>query len=78
MHRPRSEFTKEEIKKRSQVIINNKTTNHWGTKIFQTYRGLKINYHTKIQSLIDNPTKVYDIVPLHTATSRQRSLAGID
>ena len=62
-YRPTEEFTNGQIKKRINAFESNRTTNHWGTKIFSKRPGIRFLYaekrHPLIERMLDDPTYVY-------------------
>ncbi len=77
-YRPREEFTASELAKRASVVKDNRTTNHWGTKIFAKRPGatFRLKFHPKIEEYLQAPSKVYRFSALNL-THEQKRLAGI-
>lgn len=65
-YRPRTDHTSAEIVKKVDNIRQNRVMNHWGEKTFALMPGggyqHKIKRHKKITEIINDPTKVYDIL----------------
>ena len=78
-YRPKEEFTQEEIANRSSVIENNRTTNHWGLKIFDNNPSkAEVDYCDTIKKYIDDPSLIYSIENLApNLTDDQKKLAGL-
>lgn len=76
-YRPQSEFSKSQLAKRVTVYKTNRTTNHWGTKMFSKRPGgryLYVNkYHAKIEKLLDNPELISPI----KLNNNQKRLLGL-
>lgn len=77
-YRPLEEFNQLELNRRKLVVDDNRTTNHWSTKIFPiTSRG-NIKRHSVIQELINDPTLIYKITGLMPKLSnKQKKLLGL-
>jgi hypothetical protein len=77
-YRPREEFTDAQIAKRASVVKDNRTTNHWGTKIFAKRPGatFRLKFHPKIEEYLQTPSQVYQFSALKLSHEQQR-LAGI-
>jgi hypothetical protein len=56
-YRPREDFSLEELERRKNIVGNNSTTNHYGTKIFEK-KVYKINNPAMLE-LVKNPEEVY-------------------
>ncbi len=80
-YRPKEEFTEKELKNRSDVIIENRTTNHWGTHVFPKKPGGRYlylsKYHPMIENMLKNPVLVYEKTGTKLdLTDEQKKLAG--
>lgn len=79
-YRPKSEFTKSQIKKRQKVFTDNRLTNHWSTHMFGKKPGNRFLYsnarHPVIEDLILNPINLYRIIPKPQLSSVQKKLLG--
>lgn len=63
-YRPKEEFTEQQLQERSQVVAQNRTTNHWATHIFPVQTGPRWYYkpnakHPRLDEMIKDPTTVY-------------------
>ena len=63
-YRPREDFTAQEIRKRYECYKNNRTTNHWSTKVMPKnpvgrYVGLS-TFKAQMQQYIEKPELMYD------------------
>lgn len=80
-YRPTTEFTDKQIAKRIIAYETNRTTNHWGTKIFAKRPGLRYNYikkrHPRIEKMLDDPVLVYKKIGLTELTDAQNKLIGL-
>jgi hypothetical protein len=66
-HRPRDEFTDEQLKMKYKSYRQNRATNHWSTTVFP--KGFsrynvkeKSKFSTKLQQFIDRPESVYKLI----------------
>lgn len=79
-YRPKTDFTDKEIAKRINAFKENRTTNHWSTKIFPKTPGGRYLYinkrHQIIEDMMKNPSKVYQILGLPVLNNIQRKLLG--
>lgn len=80
-YRPTSEFTSKEIKKRIDVYENNRTTNHWGTKMFPKTPGGRYLYidkrHSVIEEMIKDPLKVYQKIGKPILNNEEKKLLNL-
>lgn len=64
-YRPTKEFTKVQLKRRSQNIEDNRTMNHWSTRTFPKNpvgrHAPSSSFHSEIAKLIENPELFYDL-----------------
>ncbi len=61
-YRPKEEFTKLQLSKRAKIVEENRTTNHWGTKMFPKKPGYwrsQIEHHPAIEEMLKEPKIVY-------------------
>ena len=79
-YRPLSEFTHRQLNTRINAYKNNRTTNHWG-KLFSKKPGsfhmYKIKKHPVIESMLDDPIRVYDAIGKPTLDNTQKILIGL-
>jgi len=80
-YRPKEEFTKGQIKKRVMAYEQNRTTNHWGTHIFNKKPGNRFLYnrprHPMIERMLDDPKYVYKKIKKPALDDDQNDLIGI-
>lgn len=79
-YRPINELSVQEIKKRQKAFEENRTTNHWGTKIFSKKPGSRWLYtekkHPKIEEYIKDPKLVYQKLGKPILNNDQLKLLG--
>lgn len=79
-YRPREDLTEDEIKTRSKVVDENRTTNHRCTKIFPKKPGSFYLYKSlddKILEYVKNPKTIYDKIGKPNLNDKQKRLAGL-
>ena len=63
-HRPKAEATSRHLADLSTAYFQNRTTNHWGTKIFPNKPGGRFNemeFSPQIRTYISNPQTIYSL-----------------
>lgn len=75
---PKDEVSDKDIEQRKMAYFENRTTNHWISKIFPLVRGRKV-FEPTMQTYIDQPSLVYNAVGgLPKLTRVQAALIGLD
>lgn len=69
-YRPIEDFTKAQLVRRSKIVMANRVTNHWSTRMFPKTPGGRYLYakkrHENIETFLKDPTKVYEQTKLFT------------
>ena len=81
-YRPKSEYKKVALKKRARNILANRTTNHWGEKLFPKKPGdwrkyLDMEFHPAIAAIVDDPSLLYRMYPEFPVSRRMYAVAGL-
>lgn len=80
-YRPKEEFTQNELKKRVEAYEKNRTTNHWGVKIFSKKPGSHFLYqekrHDEIEKMLKDPEVFYSKIGKTILDDKQKKLLGL-
>jgi hypothetical protein len=70
-YRPIDEFNKGQLARRAKIVPENRTTNHWSTKMFPKTPGGRYLYvkkrHDIIERMLKEPTLVYEKTGINTS-----------